>query len=59
VAYTWSKSLLRYVSTNELKIPVSGTITDLFVRSGTEVKRGVVLAILKREVEIKSPSKEG
>jgi oxaloacetate decarboxylase alpha subunit len=33
-------------------------ITDLFVKTGTEVKQGVVLAILqamKMEVEIKSP----
>jgi acetyl/propionyl-CoA carboxylase alpha subunit len=36
----------------------SGMITDLFVKTGTEVKQGVVLAILqamKMEVEIKSP----
>jgi biotin carboxyl carrier protein len=58
MAYTRSKSFLRYVSTNEVKIPISGMITDLFVKSGTEVKQGVVLAILqamKMEVEIKSP----
>jgi biotin carboxyl carrier protein len=57
MAYTRSRSFLRYVSTNEVKIPISGMITDLFVKTGTEVKQGVVLAILqamKMEVEIKS-----
>lgn len=58
MAYTRSKSFLRYVSTNEVKIPISGMITDLFVKTGNEVKQGDVLAILqamKMEVEIKSP----
>lgn len=58
MAYTRSKSFLRYVSTNEVKIPIRGMITDLFVKTGTEAKQGVVLAILqamKMEVEIKSP----
>jgi biotin carboxyl carrier protein len=55
MAYTRAKSFLSYVSTNEVKIPISGMITDLFVKTGTEVKQGVVLAILqamKMEVEI-------
>ncbi|MGC2682430.1 MAG: DUF2118 domain-containing protein [Candidatus Nitrosopolaris sp.] len=58
MAYTRSKSFLRDESTNEVKIPISGMITELFVKTGTEVKQGVVLAILqamKMEIEIKSP----
>jgi biotin carboxyl carrier protein len=58
IAYTRSKSFLRDESTNEVKIPISGMITELFVKTGTEVKQGVVLAILqamKMEIEIKSP----
>jgi biotin carboxyl carrier protein len=58
MAYTRSKSFLRDESTNEVKIPISGMITEIFVKTGTEVKQGVVLAILqamKMEIEIKSP----
>ncbi|MGC1930481.1 MAG: biotin/lipoyl-containing protein [Candidatus Nitrosopolaris sp.] len=58
MAYIVSKRTLRDESAKEVKIPISGKITDLFVKDGTEVKQGVVLAILqamKMEIQIKSP----
>lgn len=58
MAYIVSKSSLKDESAKEVKIPISGKITDLFVTAGSEVKEGVVLAILqamKMEIQIKSP----
>jgi biotin carboxyl carrier protein len=48
-----SKSSLRYVSTNEVKIRISGMISDLFVKSDACVVLGILQA-MKMEVEIKS-----
>jgi biotin carboxyl carrier protein len=45
-------------SKTEIRSPMSGKITDVFVRSGTELKEGDVIAILqamKMDNQIKSP----
>jgi biotin carboxyl carrier protein len=58
MAYIASKISLTDESIKEIKIPISGKITDVFVRAGTEVKEGDILAILqamKMENRIKSP----
>jgi biotin carboxyl carrier protein len=58
MAYIASKISLTDESIKEIKIPISGKITDVFVRAGSEVKEGVVLAALqamKMENQIKSP----
>jgi biotin carboxyl carrier protein len=58
MAYIASKSSSKNESVKEIKIPISGKITDVFVKAGSEVKEGVVLAILqamKMENQIKSP----
>jgi biotin carboxyl carrier protein len=56
--YIASKISLTDESIKEIKIPISGKITDVFVRAGSEVKEGGVLAALqamKMENQIKSP----
>jgi len=58
MAYIASKSFSKNESIKEIKIPISGKITNVFVKAGSEVKEGVVLAILqamKMENQIKSP----
>ncbi|HET7148546.1 MAG TPA: biotin/lipoyl-containing protein [Candidatus Nitrosopolaris sp.] len=58
VAYLVSKISLTNESIKEIKIPISGKITDVFVRAGSEVREGSVLAALqamKMENQIKSP----
>lgn len=58
MAYIASKISLTDEFIKEIKIPISGKITDVFVRAGTEVKEGDILAILqamKMENRIKSP----
>lgn len=58
MAYIASKSSSENESIKEIKIPISGKITDVFVKAGSEVKEGAVLAILqamKMENQIKSP----
>lgn len=58
MAYMVSKSSSKSESVKEIKVPMSGKITDVFVRSGTELKEGAVIAILqsmKMENQIKSP----
>jgi acetyl/propionyl-CoA carboxylase alpha subunit len=60
MAYIASKSSSENESIKEIKIPISGKITDVFVKAGSEVKEGSVLAILqamKMENQIKSPRK--
>ena len=56
--YMVSKDSSKTESIKEIKIPMSGKITDVFVRSGTELKEGDVIAILeamKMDNQIKSP----
>lgn len=58
MTYVTSRSLSRHEFAKEVKIPISGKITDVFVEAGTEVKEGDVLAILqamKMEIQIKAP----
>jgi pyruvate carboxylase subunit B len=58
MAYIASKITLTDESIKEIKIPISGKITDVFVGAGSEVKEGDALAILqamKMENRIKSP----
>src|SRR5215467_8756982 len=58
MAYMVSKDSSKRESIKEIKIPMSGKITDVFVRSGTELKEGDVIAILeamKMDNQIKSP----
>jgi biotin carboxyl carrier protein len=58
MAYIASKITLTDESIREIKIPISGKITDVFVEAGSEVKEGDALAILqamKMENRIKSP----
>ena len=58
MAYIASKISLTDESIKEIKIPISGKITDVFVRAGSDVKEGVVVASLqamKMENQIKSP----
>jgi biotin carboxyl carrier protein len=57
MAYMVSKDS-KTESIREIKLPMSGKITDVFVRSGTELKEGDVIAILqamKMDNHIKSP----
>jgi biotin carboxyl carrier protein len=58
MAYMVSKSFSKAESIKEIKIPMSGKITDVFVGSGSELKEGDVIAILqamKMDNQIKSP----
>ena len=58
MAYMVSKDSLKTESIRELRSPMGGKITDVFVRSGTELKEGDVIAILqamKMDNQIKSP----
>ncbi|HXX96336.1 MAG TPA: biotin/lipoyl-containing protein [Candidatus Bathyarchaeia archaeon] len=58
MAYMVSKSSSKAESINEIKIPMRGKITDVFVTSGTELKEGDVIAILqamKMDNQMKSP----
>lgn len=58
MAYMTSRSLSKHEFAKEVKIPISGKITDVYVEAGTEVKEGDVLAILqamKMEIQIKAP----
>lgn len=57
IAYVTSRSLSRHEFAKEVKIPISGKITDVYVEAGTEVKEGDVLAILqamKMEIQIRA-----
>ena len=57
IAYVTSRSLSRHEFAKEVKIPISGKITDIYVEAGTEVKEGDVLAILqamKMEIQIRA-----
>jgi biotin carboxyl carrier protein len=58
MAYMVSKNSSNTESIKEIKIPMSGKITDVLVRNGTELKEGDVIAILqamKMDNQIKSP----
>ncbi|HYA82268.1 MAG TPA: biotin/lipoyl-containing protein [Candidatus Bathyarchaeia archaeon] len=58
MAYMVSKSSSKAESIKEIKIPMRGKITDVLVRSGTELKEGDVIAILqamKMDNQMKSP----
>jgi biotin carboxyl carrier protein len=58
MAYMVSKDSLNTELIKEIRSPMGGKITDVFVRSGTELKEGDVIAILqamKMDNQIKSP----
>jgi len=58
IAYMVSKDSSKTESIKEIRSPMSGKITDIFVKSGTELKEGDVIAILqamKMDNQIKSP----
>jgi biotin carboxyl carrier protein len=58
MAYMVSKDSSKTESIKEIRSPMSGKITDVLVRSGTELKEGDVIAILqamKMDNQIKSP----
>ncbi len=58
MAYMVSKSSSEAESIKEIKIPMRGKITDVLVRSGTQLKEGDVIAILqamKMDNQMKSP----
>ena len=60
MAYLVSKTFsgYEYEFAKEVKIPISGKITELLAKAGTDVKKGDVLAILqamKMEIQIKAP----
>jgi biotin carboxyl carrier protein len=61
MTYLVSKSTLEDNNTllKEIKAPISGRISDIFVRNGSEVKRGqplLILEAMKMENQIKSPT---
>jgi glutaconyl-CoA/methylmalonyl-CoA decarboxylase subunit gamma len=58
MTYMVSKNSSKKESIKEIKVPMSGKITDVLVRNGTELKEGDVIAILqamKMDNQIKSP----
>ncbi len=60
MTYLVSKSAVVGISVRELKAPISGLITDVLVRAGSEVNKDqplVILEAMKMENQIKSPLK--
>jgi len=58
IAYVASKISTEDKLVKEIKVPISGKITNVFVAAGTEVKEGSILAsvqAMKMENQIKSP----
>jgi biotin carboxyl carrier protein len=58
MTYMVSKDSSKTESIKEIRSPMSGKITDVLVRNGTELKEGDVIAILqamKMDNQIKSP----
>ena len=59
MTYVVTKNSSNTESIKEIKVPMSGKITDVLVRNGTELKEGDVIAILqamKMDNQIKSPT---
>lgn len=58
IAYVASKISTEDKLVKEIKVPITGKITNVFVAAGTEVKEGSILAsvqAMKMENQIKSP----
>src|SRR5215469_11232107 len=58
MAYMVSKDSSKTESIKEIRSPMSGRITDVFVRNGTKLKEGDIIVILqakKMDNQIKSP----
>jgi biotin carboxyl carrier protein len=59
MTYMLSKSSLSYTQLKEIKAPMSGKVTDVFVSVRSQVKQGQPLAAIeamKMEIQIRSPS---
>lgn len=58
MTYMLSKRSLSYAQLKEIKAPISGKVTDIFVSVRSQVKEGQPLATIeamKMEIQIKSP----
>src|SRR5919197_5519126 len=59
MTYLVSKSSFGYKQLKDIKAPISGKVKDIFVKVGSKVKEGQIIAVIeamKMEIQIKSPS---